>query len=338
MAADQVLEWEVMTAEGKHLFATPTKHANLYWALSGGGGGTYGVVLSVTVKAFEDGVVGGASLSFNTSAVPDDTFWQAVTAFHASLPAIVDSGAGVLYSLENTSFIIIPITSPGSSKDDMTALLKPLTTALHQLGVPFSLKITSFPTYLEHFSTYLGPLPYGNPLVNPIAYTLAGSLISRSVIENSTSNTAFTEAMRLSVHPGGGFMTGGIALKATHKAAGNNASSNAVLPAWRDAIVSVLAFAPWNYTGSLMENHAAQDYLVDVTVPALKEFSPDGGAYLNEANSEQKDWQYSFYGSNYARLKSIKKEYDPADLLYAVTAVGSEAWEVTSDQRLCRTH
>jgi hypothetical protein len=133
-------------------------------------------------------------------------------------------------------------------------------------------------------------------------------------------------------------MTGGIALKATHKAAGNNASSNAVLPAWRDAIVSVLAFAPWNYTGSLMENYAAQDYLVDVTVPALKKFSPDGGAYLNEANSVQRGWQHSFYGGNYERLKSIKKKYDPVDLLYAVTAVGSEAWEATGDQRLCRTH
>jgi hypothetical protein len=145
MAADQVLEWEVMTANGKHLVATPTKHADLYWALSGGGGGTYGVVLSVTVKAFKDGVVGGASLSFNTSSISEDTFWQAITTFHASLPAIVDSGAGVLYSLENTSFIIIPITSPGSSKDDMTTLLQPFITALHQLAVPFSLTITSFP-------------------------------------------------------------------------------------------------------------------------------------------------------------------------------------------------
>ncbi|KAF2676483.1 FAD-binding domain-containing protein [Lentithecium fluviatile CBS 122367] len=337
MAADQVLEWEVMTANGTRLIATPTQEADLYWALSGGGGGTYGVVLSVTVKAFKDGVMGGASLSFNTSSISDDTFWQAVTAFHASLPAIVDSGAGVLYSLEKTSFIIIPLTSPMSSKDDMSAILQPFVSALNQLEVPFSLTITSFPTYLEHFSTYLGPLPNGNPLINPIAYTLAGSLISRSVVENSTSNAAFTEVMRQSVQPGGGFMTGGIALKATHEVAGNDASSNAVLPAWRDAIVSVLAFAPWNYTGTLMANHAAQNYLVNVTVPALKAFSPDGGAYLNEANFLQSDWQHDFYGSNYDRLKSIKKRYDPEDLLYAVTAVGSEAWELRNDQRLCRT-
>lgn len=41
LGADNVLEWEVVTAEGIHLVATPTKNSDLYWALSGGGGGTY---------------------------------------------------------------------------------------------------------------------------------------------------------------------------------------------------------------------------------------------------------------------------------------------------------
>lgn len=37
MAADQVLEWEVVTTQGEHLIATPTENEDLYWALSGGG-------------------------------------------------------------------------------------------------------------------------------------------------------------------------------------------------------------------------------------------------------------------------------------------------------------
>lgn len=74
MAADQVLEWEVVTADGAHLVATPTQHSDLYWALSGGGGGTYGVVISVTVKAFEDDIVGGALIAFSQSANSYETF------------------------------------------------------------------------------------------------------------------------------------------------------------------------------------------------------------------------------------------------------------------------
>src|ERR1700712_2958713 len=49
LGADQVLEWELVTANGTHLIASPTQNSDLYWALSGGGPGTYGVVVSVTV-------------------------------------------------------------------------------------------------------------------------------------------------------------------------------------------------------------------------------------------------------------------------------------------------
>ncbi|KAK6005957.1 hypothetical protein QM012_006367 [Aureobasidium pullulans] len=337
MAADQVLEWEVVTADGTHLVASPTQHSDLYWALSGGGGGTYGVVLSVTVKAFEDGIVGGALIAFNQSANSYDTFWEAIKEFHAHLPALVDTGAGVLYSLTNTTFEIVPITSPGSTKEDMQKLLSPYLTSLKAMGAQISLTITSYPNYLEHFNFYLGPLPYGNPVVNIIDVTLAGRLIPRTVIENSTSNEAFMNALKLSVYPGGDFVTGGIGLKATHEVAGNNASSNAVLPAWRDALVSILAFAPWNFTSSFPSNTASQNYLIDVTVPALAALAPDGGAYLNEGNALQQDWKQSFYGSNYERLLSVKNKYDPNDLFYALTAVGSEAWALANDGRLCKS-
>lgn len=46
LGADNVLEWEVVTASGQHIVATPNQNKDLYWALSGGGGGTYGIVVS----------------------------------------------------------------------------------------------------------------------------------------------------------------------------------------------------------------------------------------------------------------------------------------------------
>ncbi|KAH7337341.1 hypothetical protein BKA66DRAFT_507228, partial [Pyrenochaeta sp. MPI-SDFR-AT-0127] len=62
LGADQTLEFEVATAAGKIVKASRTQNSDLYWALSGGGGGTYAVVLSVTVRAYPDAKVGGASL------------------------------------------------------------------------------------------------------------------------------------------------------------------------------------------------------------------------------------------------------------------------------------
>lgn len=72
--------------------------------------------------------------------------------------------------------------------------------------------------------------------------------------------------------------------------------------------------------------------------------SEGGGTYLNEASVMEPDWQESFYGGYYERLSEIKRKWDPEDVFYATTAVGSERWEVrdgeqgvqTQNGRLCR--
>ncbi|KAK6858406.1 hypothetical protein PG995_006105 [Apiospora arundinis] len=337
MGADQVLEWDVVKADGCRVTASPTENTDLYWALSGGGGGTYGVVLSATVKAFEDGRVGGAFIQFGKANVSDEAFWKGVEAFHAALPALVDAGGATLHSLTNDSFVIVPLTVPGKTVEQVTELLQPFKSRMDALKLPMVLNITSFPTYYEHFDHYLGPMPYGLPLINIVDVSIAGRLIPRKVVEDPESNAAFIEALKKSVYPGGSFITGGVSFNAPHSVAGNGPSTNAVLPAWRDAILNVIAFAPWSYQeATTAQNLKAEDYLIDVTLPALKSVSPGGSAYLNEANLRQADWKQSFYGANYERLRAIKRTYDPTDLFYAETAVGSDAWTQDSDGRLCR--
>ena len=71
-------------------------------------------------------------------------------------------------------------------------------------------------------------------------------------------------------------------------------------------------------------------------IPQLKALTPGSGVYLNEADFLEPDWQESFYGANYARLRSIKKKYDRIDVFYAPTAVGSDEWREDSRGRLCR--
>ena len=160
---------------------------------------------------------------------------------------------------------------------------------MNDLVVPVTSSVTSYPTFLEHFNQYLGPLPYGLPLINVIDVSLGGRLVPRRLVENSTSNTDLIEALKLSVHPGGEYQTGGVALNVAHDVVGNNSSSNAVLPAWRDSILQLLAFAPWDFNGTRAANVAADKYLLDVTIPALTALAPDGGTYLNEANFQQAD-------------------------------------------------
>ena len=73
-------------------------------------------------------------------------------------------------------------------------------------------------------------------------------------------------------------------------------------------------------------------------VPELAALMPGGGsAYSNEGDFNEPNWRDVFWGSNYQKLLLIKQKFDPESLLYARTAVGSDAWIAQADGRLCRS-
>ena len=57
---------------------------------------------------------------------------------------------------------------------------------------------------------------------------------------------------------------------------------------------------------------------------------PYAGAYWNEADYDDDDWQTSHWGIHYPRLRAIKATYDPKGLFVCHHCVGSEDW--TADQ------
>ena len=83
---------------------------------------------------------------------------------------------------------------------------------------------------------------------------------------------------------------------------------------------------------------ASQKLMTEVLMPKLAELTPNGSAYLNEADFRLPDIKEVFYGTNYAKLESIKAKYDPFNLFYAVTAVGSDFWKPQEDGRLCKAN
>ena len=58
----------------------------------------------------------------------------------------------------------------------------------------------------------------------------------------------------------------------------------------------------------------------------LRALAPNGGSYVSESNFFEEDWQHSYWGSNYPRLPSVKKKYDPSGLFFVHNGVGSEEW------------
>ncbi|RYP82598.1 hypothetical protein DL769_001592 [Monosporascus sp. CRB-8-3] len=248
LGADQVLEWEVITAEGQRLVATPTENSDLYWALSGGGGGTYGAVLSMTVKTYPDGIVAAARLNYA----------------------------------------------------------------------------------IDDFATYLEANQAMSPQWNISQFNIGGRFLPRSLFSTNDSVALVTNALRFIVTNGGVYSAMSVDVSRAPIA------PNSAHPAWRTAqLVSTFGtpYDRYNYEANI----AGRRHVTHVLAPALEALTPGGGAYLNEADPHQPDFQDALYGSNYARLKEIKEKYDPHDLFFGPTAVGSENWRIEDDGRLCRT-
>ena len=337
MAADNVLEWEVITADGKHVVATPTNaYSDLYWAMSGGGGGVWGVVLSMTTRIHQDGSIGGARLSFNASSADDDTYWKAIEAWYAFLPSYTDGlkgGNTVEFEVFATIFSAISFTVPDGSASDVDKLLAPYLAQLESLGIEYDYASQSSATYYDHFQTDFGPLPYGP---NQADTLFSNRLFPRSVSENPTTNAALIEAVRnLTTYQDGYFFLGCEALRVSNS---TTHPDNALLPAWRDVLGICTVIGFWNWTIPRSEMNERKRYLVDTIVPSLEAVTPDSGSYLNEVDSWYiGDWRKEFYGTNYDRLLSVKDKYDPEHLFYAYTGIGSDYWSADDDGRLCKT-
>ncbi|KAI8940307.1 hypothetical protein NX059_004003 [Plenodomus lindquistii] len=65
-ACDNILEFEVVLANGVIVKANPTSHKDLYWALRGGGS-NFGIVTKFKFMAYEQGLLWASIMSFNSS-------------------------------------------------------------------------------------------------------------------------------------------------------------------------------------------------------------------------------------------------------------------------------
>ncbi|CAI6331748.1 unnamed protein product [Periconia digitata] len=327
LAADQTLSFEVVTSSGKVVTASATENSDLYWALSGGGGGTFGIVTSMTVRAYESKTVGGAAMQLLASSTTPEKFAAAQAKFHELMPAMIDAGAMVVF-LINTQFLVLkPVTvwdSTASYVKDV--VLKPFSDALVELGITPPIAYSEL-SYRDHYDRYMGPLPRGSFEVN--RYQFGGRLIPRSVLENNTAELTKVYSELISE----GVLLAGSSANYEKR---SGTPDNAVLPAWRDTITQLQLITNWDSSAPWETMEADQAKITDVFMPKIEAVTPGSGAYMNEADFHQKNWQSTFFGQNYDELVRIKKRYDPLNVFYVLKGVGSEEWDVDTDGRMCR--
>jgi FAD/FMN-containing dehydrogenase len=336
LAADNTLEFEVITGEGKHLVASPTQNSDLFWALNGGGGGTYAVVLSQTTRAHPDGIVAGASLTFNNT--DNDAFWTAVEAWHKLLLDLDNvPGANTFWGVNNETFTLYSAILPDANASAIAALLDPLVARLAELHLPHTYETNDTPNFYQHVARYTPGLPFGEYVTNSV---LGGRLIPRSLVQNNlpsliatfrniTSGTGMTGPAA-----GHSFRINGIASNVSHARVSNQPGANSVHPGWRDSLYWLNMDVYFDPTR--LDVIRALQAQMNVNEGLFKALTPGGGAYINEATFDNPAWKTDYFGDNYDRLLAVKDKYDPHSVFYGPASVGSDRWIVASDGRLCR--
>jgi len=323
-SADQTLAWEVVLVNGTQVTATPDQNSDIYWALSGGGGGTFGVVLSMTVKAYPDQPTAAANLTFATGGnISADLFYQGVEEFLTQLPSILDSGASSIWLIVNGTFSLKPTAAIGQTKEQIDVLHQPILDSLNYLRIPYIYQSSEYSGYHQ----MLNAMDTGYNATND---NNSGSrLIPRDVIVGQTRN--LTQAIR-SIASYGALVLGS-SFNGTH----TPTSPNSLNAGYRSATMSLSFGSFYNDFNQSVDN-SLEDLMTNNLVPTVASLIEGGGnAYVNEGNPYEPSFQEVFWGENYARLLEIKKAYDPESLLWAQAAVGSEAWTLQTDGRLCRS-
>jgi hypothetical protein len=348
MAADQTLAFEVVTADGRFVTASETSHPDLFWALSGGGGSTYGIVTSVLVRVHPKVSSVASQFVFGTSAtVSNETFFEGVRAYFERFVAFTDAQTysffSIVYDPETAAYMFSmnPFFAPNHTLASFNRLVQPLFDRWAELGIdvaPDTREYDAFlPAYEDHWSI---AVDRGSQVVGLTRLMPGNRLLPRANWEDPAKwNATWAVVER--------HLRNGWRLVGYHQAPRNHLGvDRAVSSVWRQTVAFLIAGGnpPENATPAQLR--ATHD-VVDKMFAPFREVAPasaGGGSYLNEAHVMERDWQADFYGTQYPDLLKIKAKWDPKDTFYATTAVGSERWEVrTQDQgvqtqngRLCR--
>ena len=73
---------------------------------------------------------------------------------------------------------------------------------------------------------------------------------------------------------------------------------------------------------------------VTAAMSELRKLVPRAASYVWETDYFEPNWQDSFWGDNYGRLKRVKQKYDPDGLFFLHHGVGSEDWSADGFTRV----
>jgi FAD/FMN-containing dehydrogenase len=346
------LEAEIVTADGRVRVVNEAREPDLFWALKGGGGGTFGVVTRLTLATHElPETFGGFSLDVAASSD---------AAYHRLLARFVDVYATRLFNPHWGETVVarpdnrleIRMVFQGLPKEGPTAAWQPLLDFIAANGADYPgylLNVGASPArfwwdagfrrrYARQavvFDSQPGASPddfwwsSNTDEAGAFWYAYTSVWLPQSLLKPE-NRARFVDAWFAASRHWGAIVAFNKGLAGAPadaiEAARNTATNPDVVDAFAWAITG--AYGPPAYLGLPLpdlKTAAAQRARVDEAMKALRAVAPDTGTYLNECDYFQPDWQRAFWGPNYPRLLAIKRRYDPEGIFTVHHGVGSEA-------------
>jgi len=344
MGADQILGMEVVLPDGRFVTVDSTHHPDLYWAIRGGGGSTFGIVTSAIVAAHPRLPVATLNYTVTTTGtnITAETWWAALRAFWATYTPNADAGHFAYHSVictsappTNCTLSVKPYWANNMTTAQLLAHVAPLFKTWESLGV----NVTE-PVFAEYPSLYAA-------FEATFPDTGAGGTVTHTA-SRLFPRQGFTAGRQFEETAAG--LQRGLELNrrmlAFNYKRGNLAgldTDNAVNPPWRDAVLFAMMANPWP-EGSSTDTIVEHSRVLVGNLQPWRDVTPGGGSYNNEGDVNEPNPTQAFYGDNYPKLYELKQQYDPWGTLFAQTAVGAEDWYVTGqipfypsqNGRLCR--
>ncbi|KAI1653267.1 FAD-binding domain-containing protein [Daldinia decipiens] len=340
LGADRVVEFKIVTPDGVARTANQCQHEDLFWALRGGGGGTFGVVLEATHRVEPLIPVAVANIKLPSNITAETSIKWIELMARESLAWGKQGWGGHAGGIYLT--YMNPVPEIANLADDGTAAKASMRNvsdfALSHGG---SSVVEVLPNFLDVWNKYVLP---GALTTAGVTRVLATRLIPQRLFSDDAGINKLMDfikaTQKLGFDPRNFYspVDTPFVIDSTTKLKMRNDTrpTTSIHPAWYNSLwdISTSLTISWNASyADRLENMTA---ITRGTLLAEELTGTDGGTYPNEANPFTASWQESWWGHNYEALLQIKKKYDPRGLLKCWKCVGFENKDILTDRFRCQ--
>ncbi|KAF5354162.1 hypothetical protein D9756_007141 [Leucocoprinus leucothites] len=265
LASDNVLEFNVVTADGSVRRANEAENSDLFWAMRGGGAGSWGVIVNATFRTYptfeatQYTILVAANDSSSVGAICEA---QARHAFDLD-PMKAGLYFGITYTGSNSPAYIIGITAvfPNATSEQAIAASAPLLENIISVGgvvlsnTTTTTNINELLAQTDDESGSFGAL--GSRLVPESSYRHSPKKIGNTYKSLLDAGTYIITTI---------FVAGG-------KVAENADIDSAVIPGWRMAKAHTIVGTPIPEQGTIEEIRAAENLFKTTQLPILESIS-----------------------------------------------------------------